>query len=217
MILKSLGSLSLTWSSAGAVSVAAFSKSWVYLRPLPLLAWRTVADPVLHSDSGTPQVWAAAVTKSARPEAPTWRMDSQWVGVAVLPPALCDLYLSVSRLACSMRTFFQSTSSSSAMSIGSMVLTPCPISGFCATMVTLPSGRNLIQALSRHSEAVRTVALVRTVPPRRVVRSNPPPATRLAWRNSRRLTRTGALTGHLPASPRCPRHGGSRPESGDTG
>ncbi len=43
-----------------------------------------------------------------------------------------------SRSACSIRTALQSTSSSSAISIGSIVLTPCPTSGFLAVIVTMP-------------------------------------------------------------------------------
>ena len=50
-----------------------------------------------------------------------------------------------------MRTFFQSTSSSSAMIIGSIVFTPCPISGFLAMIVTMPSGVMRMKALGRKS------------------------------------------------------------------
>ena len=45
-----------------------------------------------------------------------------------------------SESACSMTTWFQSQSSSSAISIGSIVLMPWPISGFLETIVTRPSG-----------------------------------------------------------------------------
>ena len=75
-----------------------------------------------------------------RPAAPTRRIGSQFVGVAVLPPATCAWKRTVSSGACSTRTFFQSTSSSSAMSIGSIVLMPWPTSGFLAVIVTTPSG-----------------------------------------------------------------------------
>ena len=47
-----------------------------------------------------------------------------------------------------MRTSFQSTSSSSAITIGSMVLMPWPISGFFDMMVTTPSGAMRTKALS---------------------------------------------------------------------
>jgi hypothetical protein len=94
---------------------------------------------VSQSPAGTFHVWAAAATKSTRPAAPTWRMGIQLTGVAVLPPALWALYLESSKSACSILTDFQSTSSSSAMSIGSMVRTPWPVSGFLAMMVTVPS------------------------------------------------------------------------------
>ena len=59
-------------------------------------------------------------------------------------PANCAPNLAGSLSACSMRTSFQSTSSSSAISMGSMVLMPWPISGFLAMMVTTPSGAILM-------------------------------------------------------------------------
>src|SRR2546430_2543231 len=55
--------------------------------------------------------------------------------------------------ACSMRTSFQSTSSSSAMSIGSIVLMPWPISGFLAMIVTMPVGAMRMKALGTKSAA----------------------------------------------------------------
>ena len=93
----------------------------------------------MHSDSGTPHFCAAAAISIWRPPAPTWRSGSQFIGVAVLPPAICKPYFGL-RSACSTRTSFQSTSSSSAISMGSMVFTPWPISGFFAMIVTTPSG-----------------------------------------------------------------------------
>jgi hypothetical protein len=61
-------------------------------------------------------------------------------GVAVLPPAFCWPYFAWSRSACSIRTSAHGTSSSSAISIGSAVLMPCPISGFFEMIVTMLSG-----------------------------------------------------------------------------
>ncbi len=87
---------------------------------------------------------AAADTSIMRALAPTWRIGTQFCGVAVLPPAICPAYLDASTSVCSMVTSFQSTSSSSAISMGSMVRTPWPTSGFLAMMVTLPSGVILI-------------------------------------------------------------------------
>src|ERR1051326_1043967 len=87
MILNSFGSLSFTWSSAGGVRVAALASSAPYARLRRLLAWRTVPALVSHSDFGTAHLWAVAVTSMARPAAPTRRIASQWLGVAVLPPA----------------------------------------------------------------------------------------------------------------------------------
>ena len=91
---------------------------------------------VVSSATGTFHSAAAAASSSCRPAAPAARMGSQLVGVAVLPPATCAWYRDGSKSACSTRTLAQSTSSSSAMSMGSMVLIPWPISGFLAVMVT---------------------------------------------------------------------------------
>ena len=46
-----------------------------------------------HSAAGTFHVAAAAATSIARAAAPTWRIGSQLVGVAVLPPANWPLEL----------------------------------------------------------------------------------------------------------------------------
>jgi len=47
---------------------------------------------VVSSDSGTFHVSAAAAMTRYRPSAPTWRSGSQFVGVALLPPAFCGPY-----------------------------------------------------------------------------------------------------------------------------
>jgi hypothetical protein len=94
---------------------------------------------VVSSDAGTLQSCAAALTSIARPAAPTCRIGSQFIGVAMLPPANCPKYFLSSKSACSILTLFQSASSSSAMSIGSIVLTPWPTSGSLAMIVTVPS------------------------------------------------------------------------------
>jgi hypothetical protein len=82
---------------------------------------------------------AAAAISIWRPAAPTRRIGSQLVGVAVLPPARCGPYFGSSRSVCWTFTVFQSTSSSSAINIGSAVLIPWPISGFLPMIVTEPS------------------------------------------------------------------------------
>ena len=53
----------------------------------------------------------------------------------------------MSKTPCATVTFFQSTSNSSAISIGIDVFTPCPISGFGEKMVTYPLSEILINAL----------------------------------------------------------------------
>ena len=89
------------------------------------------------------------VASPTRQAAPTRRSGSQLTGVEVLPPALCGPYLVSSRSACSMRTSFQSTSSSSAIIMGRWVFTPWPISGFLAMIVTMPSAATRTNALGR--------------------------------------------------------------------
>src|SRR5438094_4058125 len=89
MILNSFGSLSFTVARSGIGSAAAFSRSSVYLSTFMLGPWTTTPGVVVHSDSGTFQVLAAALMKIARVAAPTRRIGNQFVGVAVLPPADC--------------------------------------------------------------------------------------------------------------------------------
>ncbi len=144
MILKSFGSLSRTAEGSGGVSVAAAAASSPYVSLRPLDTCVTAPDAVRSSLAGTPQALAAARTIISRPAAPTRRSGSQLSGAAVLPPANCGAYFAPSAIACSIRTFVQSTSSSSAISIGSMVFTPWPISGFLAVIVTMPSGITFI-------------------------------------------------------------------------
>jgi hypothetical protein len=78
----------------------------------------------VHSPAGTFQVAAAAAMSICRPAAPARRSGSQLVGVAVLPPATCRPYFASSAIACSIVIDSHGTSSSSAMSIGSMVRMP---------------------------------------------------------------------------------------------
>jgi hypothetical protein len=75
------------------------------------------------------------------------RIGIQFIGVAVLPPANCRWNFVVSSGACSIFTFDQSASSSSAMIIGSIVFTPWPTSGFFAMIVIEPSGVMRMNAL----------------------------------------------------------------------
>ena len=174
-------------------------------RPTP-----SCTRPPARSTSAPPRV-----TSIARAAAPTRRIGSQFVGVAVLPPATCRWYFVVSSVACSMRTFFQSTSSSSAMSIGSIVFTPWPISGFFAMIVTMPSGVMRMNAFGANSAA----GSARASASRRVARlevaspsSRPPPASavtrrnrggdrRVSWCSWSRLLTSGRGVAGEPASP----------------
>ena len=75
------------------------------------------------------------------------------MGVDRLPPANWRPYSLGSLGACSMRTFFQSTSSSSAIIIGRLVRMPWPISGFLDMIVTTPSGATRTKAFSAPTPA----------------------------------------------------------------
>jgi hypothetical protein len=97
--------------------------------------------------------------------------------------------LAVSSGACSIRTFSQATSSSSAITIGSMVLMPWPISGFFDMMVTMPSGAMRTKAFSAavSPAASEAAAIAVRASGGKVACSNkPPPAATVAFRNARR-------------------------------
>ena len=98
MILKSFGSLSFNDRrdrAPGSSPPCRCSCAYVN-RAIRLRVCRTTPAAVSHSDSGTFHVCAAAVTSIARAAAPTWRIGTQFVGVAVLPPALWLGYFVVS-------------------------------------------------------------------------------------------------------------------------
>src|SRR5688572_5769830 len=197
MIRKLFGSLSVTVSSGGTGIVAARSRSSTYLRARPLGRCVTVAEAVSHSAAGTFHVCAAAPTSIARAAAPTRRSGSQWFGVALLPPATWPVNFTVSSPACSIFTVCQSTSSSSAMSIGSIVLIPCPTSGFLAMIVTDPSGERRMKALGENSAAgaFGASAASRSAPPKSMMvpSRRPPPASAETRRNWRRSTRASSV------------------------
>src|SRR5215472_1219294 len=91
MILYSLGSFSLSEARFGVGMEAALVANSPYDSDLPLHITRP--EDVVQSDGCTPHVWAAAAMNMARAPAPTWRIGTQFVGVAVLPPALWPAYL----------------------------------------------------------------------------------------------------------------------------
>src|SRR2546429_170390 len=139
---------------------------------------------------------AAAVTNIWRHAAPTRRSGSQLVGVEVLPPARCGPNFVSSRSACSMRTSFQSTSSSSAMSMGRCVLTPWPTSGFLLTMVTMPSAATRRNAVGSKAAggACGACAKISAAGSKWRATRIPPPATADTRRKLRR-SRSVACTG----------------------
>ena len=90
--------------------------------------------------SGTPQVFAAAaISICPRRQLPLGASESSYSMPPGCHPSIWLPYFA-SKSPCSTFTDFQSTSSSSAISIGSMVLMFCPISGFLETSVMVPSG-----------------------------------------------------------------------------
>jgi hypothetical protein len=143
---------------------------------------------VLHSDAGTFHVAAAAATSIWRPTAPARRSGSQFIDVAVDPPATCTPYFAWSAIACSMTTALHWTSSSSATSIGSIVLTPCPTSGFFAMIVTTPSLPMRMNAFGvKASASPGASSASRARPGTSVASRTPPPAMALTRRKSRRV------------------------------
>jgi hypothetical protein len=117
------------------------------------------------------------------------------LGVAVLPPAFCGPYFVWSSEACSIFTASHGTSSSSAMSIGSAVFTPCPISGFLAMIVTTLSGVILTKAFGRKTGAGPCGAWAKSSATGSscMATSMPPPASALIFRKARRSRRGEVL------------------------
>src|SRR5690606_3669957 len=122
-----------------------------------------------------------------------WRMGIQFIGVAKLPPANCGPYFAMSVSPWTMRTCDQSASSSSAISIGSIVLMPWPISGFLPTIVMMLSGEIVTKALSEAPSAMPVAA-----PAAKgivAVSASPPPASTPALRTARRDISMVAVSG----------------------
>src|SRR6516162_3534075 len=92
-----------------------------------------------------------------------------------------------------MRTWLQSQSSSSATIIGRDVLMPWPISGFFATMVTVPSGAMETNAESAAAELLSPIAS-RADAGSGISASSakPPPARSEALSTARRSSMAGA-------------------------
>ena len=145
-IFHSRGSLSFA-SPVGGGSVAAMPASWPYETRRPSRC-RTWPSAVRKSGACAFQSCAAAATSRARACAPALRWSSQASGMLVLPPTPWSPTLSLSPSGVtssksgigSTVTSSQRTSSSSAISIGNAVRTPCPISVARAPIVTRLSG-----------------------------------------------------------------------------
>jgi len=87
MILKSLAALSGTVAGSGTGRAAARVASSPYVRRRRDAWWCTAPSAVVSSAAGTFSACAAAPISSCRPTAPARRSGSQFIGVAVLPPA----------------------------------------------------------------------------------------------------------------------------------
>jgi hypothetical protein len=145
---KSFGSLSGAGFSGGG-SAAASAATSTYARDRPS-ACRTRPSLVESEAGSAPQRRAAAVTSNARAFAPNWRWSAHASVIDSLPPAPCGpnrqsgvgVEKSMPSGICSTTTSSQRTSSSSAISIGSAVFTPWPISGLRQPM-TMRSARSM--------------------------------------------------------------------------
>ena len=132
MIFQSFGSLSFT--SFGGSRLPAASATWpnVSLRPLGVCVM--VPSAATHSEAGTLQRSAAAAMSISRALAPALRRYScerriVWAPeVCMLPQTFLRRTMFSFGETYSMRTCFQSHSSSSATIIGAAVELPCPIS-----------------------------------------------------------------------------------------
>ena len=122
--------------------------SWRPSTPVRRSRWTVLLEPcaslcpnaVVSSAAGTFQVCAAAATNIARaPRADLPHRNPVGRSRRAAARDLAAVLGLIVESACTILTSFQSTSSSSAISIGSMVLTPWPTSGFLAMMVTVPS------------------------------------------------------------------------------
>src|SRR5688572_2382280 len=148
----------------------------------------TRPEAVVSSPAGTLHCCAAAATSICRTAAPTWRIGSQFVGVAVLPAAICPPYFCWFTSAPTTVTLAQSTSSSSAISIGSMFIMPWPISGFLLTIVTLLSGCSVTNAHACGSAAGPPGPWANTSSASSCrATSKPPPAAALTLMKERRF------------------------------
>ncbi len=180
----------VAWSGKGSFAASAASSPYPSERPVAPCSTRPAC--VEHSASGTPQRAAAAAIISCRPAAPARRSGSQLIGVAIDPPANCGPYALSSRLACSTCTWLHSTSSSSAISMGSMVRIPCPISGFLASITTLPSAVTRTKARGDSPAGCGAPCAdtnLREVGVSYNPSAMPPPARAVNCRKCRRLTR----------------------------
>ena len=139
--VKAAGSFKSTFDGIGKLLAASTRAPYASLRPLE--ACTTTPCCARHVDGSTFQRWAAAMTSMTRAVAPARRNGTYIARIAVEAPVICTpmsglTYVLSSAGECSMTTLSTSTSSSSAISIGSEVYVPCPISTIGMTNVTLP-------------------------------------------------------------------------------
>src|SRR5262245_13788063 len=194
----------------GTGRVAALSTSDPYRTRRPLASWITSPFSVEQVFSATPQVCAAAVTSIVCAVAPASRRIFHiprtllLPAVSCAPPKLGLPYLG-SAGTHSVLILFQSTSSSSATSIGMDVITPCPISSCVSLIVTLSSAPIFSQMLGSNEPAASAVPVSRK-PGRYPETSIAPPAA-LTFKKHLRL-RIFAICRLLKRRPRDGSHGG---------
>ena len=126
--MKAAGSFKSTFDGIGKLLAASTRAPYASLRPLE--ACTTTPCCARHVDGSTFQRWAAAMTSMTRAVAPARRNGTYIARIAVEAPVICTpmsglTYVLSSAGECSMTTLSTSTSSSSAISIGSEVYVPC--------------------------------------------------------------------------------------------
>ena len=138
-----------------------------------------------------------------RASAPVCRISSQLLVRPVLPPTPWPppyFHLSPSAVLtmpsgiCSTRTLSHSTSSSSATIIGTVVRSPCPISGSLQPMTTVPSGLICMKKPSMRSPSSSYASAGRPITR---LPAAPAPATS-TWRRVKRCRSSRALMVFLP-------------------
>src|SRR5205085_7180929 len=149
--VQSFGSFSFGSDGGGIFAAASATSPYRNVRPLGL--WVITLFAAWHSAAGTPHCAAAAAISISRAAAPALRRYSCEDRTERLPPVDISPQARLRRRFSSgdgnsAVTLLQSHWSSSATSIGSAVVMPCPISERATRMMTASSGWITTQALT---------------------------------------------------------------------